>query len=143
MTLHATLQRDMAAAQRNLVLILARDFASRLATAVFLVDPEGSLIYFNEAAEHILGRRFVEGANMPAEEWARFTPTDASGRPIPLGELPLGIALQRREPAHRELSISGSDGTARRIEVTALPLFAHADECVGAMAIFWERSGEA
>ena len=48
-------------AQRNLVLILARDFASRLATAVFLVDPDDNLIYYNEAAEQMLGIPFVEG----------------------------------------------------------------------------------
>jgi PAS domain-containing protein len=134
----------MAASQRNLVLILARDFASRLATAVFLVDPQGSLIYFNESAERILGRRFVEGTDMPADVWSTsFTPTDEDGSPLPLAELPLGIALQRREPAHRELAITGADGTARRIEVTAFPLFAHAEECVGAVAIFWERPGDA
>ena len=33
---------------RNLVLILARQFAAGLATAVFLVDADGSVIYFNE-----------------------------------------------------------------------------------------------
>jgi len=30
---------------------------------------------------------------------------------------------------------------SRAIEVTAFPLFAHADECVGAVAIFWEHPG--
>ena len=39
------------------------------------------------------------------------------------------------------LRIKSIDGTERRIEVTAFPLFAHADECVGAVAIFWEHAG--
>ena len=47
--------------QHDLVLILARDFASRLATAVFLVDTEDNLIYFNEAAEAMLGIPYAEG----------------------------------------------------------------------------------
>ena len=47
--------------QRNLVLILARSFAAQLATAVFLVDADGTVIYFNEAAELLLGQRFIEG----------------------------------------------------------------------------------
>jgi hypothetical protein len=34
--------------------------------------------------------------------------------------------------------IRGVDGVRRRIEVTAFPLFAHEDECLGAIAIFWE-----
>jgi hypothetical protein len=129
------------APQRNLVLILARDFAARLATAVFLVDAEGTLIYYNEAAGHVLGRTYVEGTEMGAAEWSTvFEPADADGKPLPLEELPLGIAITRRQPAHRDLQIKGADGVARHIEVSAFPLFAHADDCVGAVAIFWESS---
>lgn len=125
--------------QRNLVLILARDFASRLATAVFLVDTEGNLIYFNEAAEHVLGHPYVEGRAMTAEEWSTaFEPVDEDGGPLPLEDLPLGRALTERVPAHRAFRILGADGVARSIAVTAFPLFAHADEFVGAVAIFWE-----
>lgn len=128
--------------QRSLLMIMARDFASRLATAVFLVDPEGTLIYFNEAAERVLGRGFVEGVAVPASEWSTaFSPVDARGEPIPLESLPLGVALSRHTPAHEEFRIVGADGVTRDLEVTAFPLFAHADECVGAMAIFWEHAG--
>jgi PAS domain-containing protein len=123
------------------VLILARDFASRLATAMFLVDPDGSVIYYNEAAEKILGRPYAEGRAMPASEWSTvFSPTDDHGGRLALEDLPIGVALRERVPAHRDLTITGADGVARRIEVTALPLFAHADEFVGAVAIFWERA---
>jgi len=125
--------------QRNLVLILARSFASQLATAVFLVDAEGSVIYYNEAAEHVLGRRFIEGRGMGADEWSTvFRPTDAQGNAVPLEELPIGVAIVRREPAHGVISIHAADGVQRGIEVTAFPLFAHTDDFVGAIAIFWE-----
>jgi len=128
--------------QRSLLMIMARDFASRLATAVFLVDPDGTLVYFNEAAERVLGQEFVEGRSMPAREWSTtFSPEDENGEPVPLASLPLGVALTERVPAHRAIRIVGADGVARGIEVTAFPLFAHADECVGAVAIFWERAG--
>jgi PAS domain-containing protein len=127
--------------QRNLVLILARSFASQLATAVFLVDAEGAAIYYNEAAERVLGRRFIEGRGMEADEWsAVFRPTDAQGNAVPLERLPIGVALARREPAHGAISINAADGVERRIEVTAFPLFAHTDDFVGAIAIFWELS---
>jgi PAS domain-containing protein len=127
--------------QHNLVLILARDLASRLATAVFLVDPQGDLVYFNEAAEVVLGRPFVEGEVMSAGSWSSgFQPVDERGRPIPLQELPLGVAIIERRPAHRELSIRGGDGIERLIAVTAFPLFTHADELVGGMAVFWEHA---
>lgn len=129
----------MSTPQRNLLLIMARDFASRMATATFLVDPDGALIYFNEAAEAVLGQPFVEGRSMPASEWSTaFRPTDEAGLPVPLGSLPLGVALTRHQPAHGSLRITAIDGVPRTIEVTGVPLFAHAGEFVGAMAIFWE-----
>ena len=131
-------------AQRNLVLILARDFASRLATAVFLVDTEDDLIYFNEAAEAMLGIPYVEGEVIPAAEWSRaVSPADEEGRVLTPSERPLGMALERGTPTHRSLRIRDMAGAHRHIEATAFPLFAHADECVGAMSIFWEPPEEA
>lgn len=125
--------------QRNLILILARDFASRLATAVFLIDGRGTVIYFNEAAERLLGTRFVEGRDMTADDWStRYRPRDANDKPVSLEDMPIGVAFQRQEPAHSALRIDGADGVEHFIEVTAFPLLAHTDECVGAIAIFWE-----
>ena len=127
------------AAQRNLVLILARDFASRLATPVFLVDPDDNLIYFNEAAERLLGMPFVEGSVVTADRWSnQVVAADDEDRPLSDDERPLRVALDQRSPSHRSMKIRAAEGTFRRIEVTAFPLFAHADECVGAMSIFWE-----
>jgi len=130
----------MSTAQRNLILILARDFASRLATPVFLVDQDGTLVYFNEAAERVLGQAYVEGRTVAAGEWSTaFAPVGEAGDAVELQELPLGIALTDHRPAHRALRIVGADDVVREIEVTAFPLFAHADEFVGAIAIFWEQ----
>jgi PAS domain-containing protein len=129
--------------QRNLVLILACDLADKLASAMFVVDREGDLVYFNERAGDILGRSFAEVGRMPADEWAKsFTPMEADGRALNPEELPLMEALRDRRPAHRAFRITAADQEARDIEVTAIPLFAHQREFVGAAAIFWE-SGEA
>ena len=127
--------------QRSLVMILARDLASILATPVFIVDARGELVYFNEAAEAILGRAFIEKQDMSAEEWSTvFQPVDEQCRPIRFEDLPLGVAITRRVPAHGSLGIMGADGVGRHIEVTAIPLFARAEEFVGGLAVFWERS---
>jgi len=126
--------------QQNLVLILARELADKLASAMFLVDAEGRLVYFNERAADLLGEAFSSAGRMPLEDWSRaFKPLTPDGQPLQPGELPLVIAVAERVPAHRTLRIEGMDGTLRDLAVTAFPLFAHADEFVGAAAIFWEQ----
>ena len=130
-------------AQRNLILILARDLASRLSTPVFVVDHEGTLVYFNEAAEPVLGRTYAESGELRAGEWAtEWSPTDDDGRPIPLEDLPLGVAFREGRASHRPFRIVGADNVARAIEVTAFPLLIREDEIVGAIAVFWERPAE-
>ena len=129
--------------EHNLVFILARGLASSIATPVFLVDPDGTLVYYNEPAEEILGQTYAEAGAMTMEEWGTmFRQSDpASGTQIDPASQPLGVALTKREPAHGPLHITGLDGVERNIAVTALPLFAKSDEFIGAMAIFWEDRG--
>lgn len=125
---------------RNLVLILARDLADKLASAVFVVDHEGTLVYFNEGAAEILGRTFGEVGMLHEEEWSRaFIPMEFDGRDIPPEELPLVVARRERRPTHKAFRIKSMDGETRDIAVTALPLFARREEFVGAAAIFWEH----
>jgi PAS domain S-box-containing protein len=127
--------------QRNLVLILARDLADKLASAVFVVDEEGTLAYFNEAAGEILGKSFAELGSMPMDEWVNaFRPRDLDGRELPPEEVPIVIALRERRPVHRQVQIESMDGELRGISATALPLFARSQDFVGACAIFWEES---
>ena len=129
--------------QKNLLVILARDVASKLATPMFVVDADGTLVFFNEAAEPVLGQTFADAGELKADDWSmQWKPCDFDGRPIPLEELPLGIALFQRRPAHREFMIAGSDGVDRHVAATALPLLARQDELVGAVALFWDRSLE-
>jgi hypothetical protein len=37
------------------------------------------------------------------------------------------------------MRITGVDGVEREVAVTAFPLFAHADEFIGIVAIFWRE----
>ena len=123
---------------KHLVLILAREFASNLATPMLLTDEEGRLIFFNEAAEAIVGKTLAEAGEMPFEEWsAKAAPRTADAEPLPRERRPAAIALYERRAAHERFVITGLDGVDRQISVTAFPLFAHADEFVGVVEIFW------
>ena len=128
-----------ASRQKNLVLILARELAENLATPTFIADEDGKLVYYNEAAEAVLGRSYAEAGDLSPEDWApHFSIEELDGTPLALEDLPSGIALLERRPAHRELVITGLDGVRRTIAATAIPLFARASEFVGLVAIFWE-----
>jgi PAS domain-containing protein len=119
-------------------LILIRHLASRLAIPVFVVDRAGDLVFFNEPAEAVLGRRFEEIQSMPFDDWTTaFQPAGAE-ESMAIDELPLVIALRRGIPAHRTFDIRGGDGALRTIEATAFPLVATEGALVGAVAMFWE-----
>jgi PAS domain-containing protein len=125
---------------KNLVLILAREFASKLAMPMLISDAEGNLVFFNERAGDVLGRSFGEVGELPASRWAElFETEELDGTPVPLDRMPAGIALMDARPAHHRFVIKGLDGVRRLISVTAFPLLAHADDLVGVVAIFWEE----
>ena len=89
--------------QRPLELILARNLMSASRRPAFLVDEGGVLVFYNEAAGALLGKRFEELGTVAAEEWGSlFGPFDDGGEPIPFDELPLAIALRDGRPAHAD-----------------------------------------
>ena len=53
----------------SLPLILARELASNLATPMFLLNQDGMLVYFNDAAEQIIGKPFAEVGVIDAMEF--------------------------------------------------------------------------
>jgi PAS domain-containing protein len=125
--------------QHPVELIMARGFMSNLSTPAFLVDREGVLVFYNEAAEEILGLTFAEAGPMPAQEWSsRFQPTGPDGRPVRVEELPLGVALLTGRPAHAPLRITSAAGQPEEIEATAFPVIGRGGQ-TGALAIFWRR----
>jgi PAS domain-containing protein len=128
---------------KHLVLILARELASKLATPVLISDPEGNLVFFNEPAGAVLGTTFSEVGELPASRWAElFETSELDGASMPLERMPAGIALVERRPAHHRFAIRGLDGVRRVISVTAFPVLARAEDVVGVIAIFWEEAAE-
>jgi len=61
---------------------------------------------------------------------------------VPCKGLSAAVTMLKRESAYGILTILGADGVDRRIEVAAIPLFARAEDFVGAIALFWERPGD-
>ena len=124
---------------KEIELILARQLASYLDVPILIVDPAGDLLFFNESAEPIVGRRFEETGVIRRGEWSRiFQPTDDDGTPVPREQQALFIATEHRRPAYRRSWIRGLDGVNRQIEGIAVPLRGLAGRFLGAIGVFWE-----
>jgi PAS domain-containing protein len=123
--------------QRPIELILARNLLSSLSTPAFLASGPGEIIFFNDAAAAVLGQRFEETGRMSAEEWtSTFGPLAEDGRPIPLEEQPLTVALRANRAGHAVYRIRSHNGSQRMIEASGLPIVG-VDGFQGAMVFFW------
>ena len=128
-------------AQQEIEMILTRQLASYLAIPIFLVDPDGNLLYCNELAERVLGGVLDEIDDLPMSRWSTmFHQQDEQGNLIPPEELPLVTAVRTRKPASRTFMIKGMDGMRRQIHVVGVPLIGQADRFLGAVGFFWEMS---
>ncbi len=127
--------------QKSLVLILARELATNLATPIYIADADGDLVYYNEPAEEIAAGRFAERGETSISDWVQLlAPESLDGTPLAREEMPGGIAFAERRPAHRAMRVTGLDGERHTVETTAIPLFGPDGEFHGIMAIFWELS---
>ena len=125
---------------KSLPLILARELASNLATPMFLIDAGGTLVFFNEAAELLIGRPFAEMGEVSALEFgAMLELAKPDGSPLRRRDTAAGIAFFKRRPAHLTVMATGYDGVRRIVETTAYPLFGASEEMHGVVAVFWER----
>ncbi len=129
-------------AQQPIELILLKQWATHIAIPVWIMDVEGNLVFYNEPAEGLLGKRFDEAGELHAHEIADlFVTTGLDGEPLANKELPVVVALTEHHPAHRELRIQTLDtGESRQMDVTAIPVEGQGGRYLGAFAVFWESA---
>lgn len=124
-------------AQKPLELILARNLLSSLSTPAFLAGEDASLMFYNDAAAVLIGRRFEETGPMDVSEWTeRFGPYDENGEPINVTATPMTMALRDGRPHHAVLTIRLASGERQEVEASAIPIVG-AGGSSGAIVIFW------
>lgn len=124
-------------------IILNRQLADCLSIPVFITDTKGNLIYYNEPAEEILGKRYDETGEMSVEIWSTiFKPKDELGKTILPDDLPLVKTLKNCYPYHKTFWIESLKGKSEKISVTSYPILGRAAKFLGAVAIFWESKDE-
>jgi PAS domain-containing protein len=122
-------------------MILVRQLAGYLFVPVLVLDTAGTVIFYNEPAERILGVRFEETGRIDREEADRLIELsdDPTAGPDDAGR-PIVVALQQRRPAHaRRWLLRRSDRVWLQVELTAFPVIDQEDRLLGAVAMFWER----
>lgn len=132
-------RRPRSGMHHDIEVILARQLAGYLALPIFILDPAGTVIYYNEPAERILGKRFDEGGPIPHTEWpSLFGFEYETGKPMPLDDLPLIAALKTRQLAHLDFRMHGLDGIAHHLAGAGIPLVGNAGRFLGVVAFFFE-----
>lgn len=122
-------------------MILMKQLASHLATPIVLVDLQGDVVFFNTAAEQILGTRFEEVRGMARGQWldaVRAQQTD--GASIDADDRALVKAVDRDEPSHVHFRLQGLDGIYREVEGIAFPMIGQSGRKLGAVGVFWETA---
>ena len=129
--------------QRELEIILIRRWASYVSVPIFMLSPEGDLLYYNDAAGKLLGSSYDESGPMSALELGDiFATATVEGKTMPSEELPIVRALTGRKPTHGPIRFTGLDGVERRVDVTGIPLLGLGDRFLGVLAVFWETEPE-
>jgi PAS domain-containing protein len=125
--------------QKPIQLILARQLASSLAMPIVISDDQGTLVYWNEPAEVMLGIRFEETGEIAAQLWQeQFSVRTDERDLIPKEEWPLVIALTQHRPVSRTIWIGMPNGSWRHVNWTSVPFIAQGGEFVGVQSVFWE-----
>jgi PAS domain S-box-containing protein len=129
-------------AHKSLPLILAREFASNLATPLAVIDEDGTLVFFNEPAERIIGQTHAELGDLAEDEWrARFQAERRDGSAVSAEEMPTAVARRLLRPAHETLVFTMFDGRRRTLSVTAIPMLGREQDLAGVVVVFWEDNG--
>jgi PAS domain-containing protein len=129
-------------AQRPLELILARNLLCAISTPAFLVGESGTLLFYNEAAGAVLGRRFEDTELLSADDWTgEFGPFNDEGGAIPYDEIPATLALRSNRPYHGRFSIKAAGGRRLEIAASAIPIVGQ-NGSSGAIVIFWPLEDE-
>src|SRR4051812_31311575 len=93
---------------KNLILILAREFASKLAVPMLIVDDEQRVVFFNEAAEELLGTSFAEATQLDADGWRLLLGAeDMEGNALSHEDWPAARALRAGRAVHTTIALTG------------------------------------
>lgn len=119
--------------------ILLRQLAAYLTIPMWMMDEAGNLLYFNPAAEVLLGAGFDEIGPIRAEQLPDlFSVASIDERADDEAVLPVQTTLETRRPSYGAVRFRGLDEAWRQVEIAAIPIEGQSDRFLGVLAFFWE-----
>jgi PAS domain-containing protein len=126
----------MASQQQPLELILARNLIQNISTPALIADSEGSLVFYNESAGQIIGRRFEEAGRLSEDRWrAALSPADGKAATAENADT-LTLGLAGSAATHGRFYIRGYDDREVEVEASAIPL-TRGEDMHGTLVAFW------
>ena len=111
--------------------------ATNLALPIVVLDPDGAIVFYNEAAEAILGDTFESAGEVSSEAWAAaFSPEPGRRLADPQARAAGGRRAVERRPT-TWICVTRDRWNRRKVAVTAFPLVGREGELFGAFTIFW------
>jgi PAS domain S-box-containing protein len=96
--------------------LLCREVLEALPAAVYTIDAEGRITFFNEAAADLWGCRPTLGTSEWCGSWRLYWP---DGRPMRHDECPMAVAVKEGRPIH------GAEAAAERPDGKRIPFLAY------------------
>ena len=107
-----------------------------LPVAIYATDADGCIVYYNEAASELAGRRPALGKDQWWVPWQQYTP---DGVPLPHDQCPMAIALKEDRPLRSvEAMLRRLDGTCMPFLANPTPLHDSSGALVGAVNVLVE-----
>jgi PAS domain S-box-containing protein len=117
-----------------------RDIVARLPAALYTCDAGGRVTFYNLAAVELWGREPVVGRDLWCGSWRIYRP---DGRPLPLDECPMAVALREGRPVRgEEIVIERPDGVRRHVRPHPNPIFDKSGALLGAVNLLLDVTPE-
>jgi PAS domain-containing protein len=114
--------------------ILSRQLAEYLSTPIALVDHDGKMIYYNESAEHIVGKRYNESGDIESREWDnRFFNDESFNASLNVLDIPFIKVLSMRHIMQGEYWMRNFEEINQKVLIVSVPLVGMAQRELGAI----------
>jgi PAS domain-containing protein len=123
---------------KSLVLIRAKHLAESVTTPMLIIDANGTIVFYNEAAGALFDVQFTDVGQLTANDWqTRFNVRDRHDQSFPLDAMPGWIKLQKERVDIGHVRLTTLAGEDKFLAACAFPLFTSQQQFDGGLVLFW------